>query len=427
VKSTPRTRAVAAGLVVIFVLTTVWAGYYLYSVTHPIDSGPGVTDLASFSQGASNNFTASMRPSYLYNNSTEIAGGNITLFTPITKWINITDIYSIQTNRTATISVAESFTVSLSTDVWSTPLAGTTNSSSSYATTGLSLVTTFDLNVSAIVAKATSISNQLNYTAASYTVTLDPQFSALVEVPGAVSTTVFDPVANFTFAGPLIEPAGFNYTGDGVLSVPNPPPAKATGLSAAAPYLALVGSVGGLGGSAWVASRRPEDEPLPPLDEMTRPFAEAIAATSRPPPNVVPTPVDSLTDLAKIADTLGRPILRPREPDPLQRTFYVVDGPLAYSYVYPAGGPSRPGGEGEGDPEALESVLVLGLISRLRSEVLRANAASLDASATASARARIRQTVELIKAGRYGEARDKLDELSLLLTWSPASSRRPPR
>jgi hypothetical protein len=426
VKLSPRVRRLAAVLVVVFVLTTVWAAYYLYADTHPSGGGSSGTTVATYSESSVGEFAAAVRPSYLYNNSTEVYGGNLTLFAPITNWINASITYSFETNRTATISLVDTFTVTLSTPVWSKTLFTALNNSSFPATTVATLALRYAINVSSVVALAEAIDTQLDYYGSEYTLSLDPAISGSVGVAGIEQSLKSEPRLNFTFMGSLITPAGLAYASTGSLLAPANPTTSG-GLAAIVPSLALAGSVGGLGGSAWVATRRTNEERVPPLDEIIRPYEEAIAGIARAPKEATKTSVTTFADLVKIADTLGKPILRPTGPDPARRTFFVLDGPVTYAYRHPGDGEAAAPAEDETDSVSGPgwSPAIAVLVQQLQQEVKRLQGLSLDAATAADARRRVSRALGLLRDGTEAEAAIEVEELSRLLTAASERSQRP--
>jgi hypothetical protein len=428
---TSRSRRIAAVLAVVFLLTTVWAVYYLDSELHPNGpSGPGT--LATYSQAEASNFSASLRPSVLYNNSTEVNGGNVTLFTPITNWINTTLVYEFSANRSVTLTMAESFTVVVATPVWSKVLYSTVNSTEPSGPTSLySFTTRFAINVSAVEALVTSIDTQLGYTAYTFTVTLAPTVFGSVDALGVREPLSFQPQLNFTFESTLIHPNGLSVSADG--SVLAPAPSSSGGSVSLLPVLAVTSSVGGVGGSLWVATRRPEEEETVPLPQLISPYEEAIAETEELPGGENGIRVGRFEDLAKIADALGKPILRPKTDPGGPAEFRVIDGGIAYVYRYhePAPGAvltaTDPATAVPGVTPSLPASLVLGASSsvplqRLKEEVARLRLLPLSPELLADARALIHAAIALIRAGREREAMRNIDILSVLIT--NAASRR---
>jgi len=331
----PRIHRVAAVLLVVFLLTTVWAAYYLYATTHPASTTSGSTAVASYSEIGANSFVAAVLPSELYNNATTVYGGNVTLFTPITKWINVSLVYFVTTNRTASIALNETFAVNLSTSAWSKTLYATTNSTVDPATTAAGLVLHYDVNVSGIVALAAQIAQQVGYPSVDYTLSFQPSITGDVVAAGVRAPISSEPLLNLSFSGSLVRPDGLSYRHAGTLAVATAAPGPDRAGSTVA-TLALVASVGAFGGSTYVATRRSRPEPLPPLAELLAPYTEAIAETGPLPGGTVIVPVSQLTDLVKVADTLGKPILRPSVGPSEPPEVVVIDGGIAYRYRHAA-------------------------------------------------------------------------------------------
>lgn len=422
-------QRLAAVAVVGFLLTSIWAAYSLYEAAHPATStAPRV--VATYTELSSSGFVASLQPSYLYNNSTVLVGGNITLFSPITNWINVTTIYSIATNRTAAIDLHETFLVTLATDVWSKTLFESTNSTSATTTQVLSLSTHYPINVSQIVDLATNIDQQVGYTPAVYWLTLSPQISGALSTAGVGASVAADPVLNFSFAGTLVSPKGLSYSSNGTvdrLGLPTTSdPRDMVALS-----LALGASVVGVALGAWVATR-PRAEVTPPLEELIAPYLEAIAETTATPQAEVTIPVRQFPDLVKIADTLGKPILRPKERDSGRTEFLVLDAWLAYSYRYPgpSGADSKPPPPSQPRPVAtpLSADAANRIVRRIQGEADRLRGLKLDEATSRDVLRRIRRAIDLVHARELLEADMEVDELCWVIDRAELrASRFPPR
>jgi hypothetical protein len=414
VKFSPTVHRIAVVLTVVFVLAAIWAAYSLYagSRTSPSSSPPAV---ATYSQATLNSFVAAVAPSYLYNNSTEVTGGNTTLFTPITKWINASLSYSLECNRTAALSVNDTFSVTLSTAVWSKTLFTSSNQSSTQAGTVATTNIQYAINVSSVVSLVKEIDAQLDYQGTGYTLSLSPIITASVEVAGIHRTVQLDPEFTFSFQGSLIQPSGLsNYSTGSLIPVGNPvtPGDPALWL----PALALIGSVGALVGSTWVATRWDNERQEPSLEQLIRPYEEAIAVIAQAPKGTPTASVATFADLVKIADTLGKPILRPAGPWEARRTFYVLDGGQAYAYQHPTVGrnPSLSEATVSSPPDTERPAERASLVQELQRQVQRLDRLSLDATTVADVRRRARRALDLIRVGRDREAAVEIRQLSRL-------------
>jgi hypothetical protein len=89
----------------------------------------------------------------------------------------------------------------------------------------------------------------------------------------------------------------------------------------------------------WRRSSK-EGSPIENIDKMVRPFEDAILRTKTPPGGHDRIDVESWGDLVKVAESLGKPILRlyGGAGGSEGRLFYVRDGPLCYLFEF-AGAP----------------------------------------------------------------------------------------
>ncbi len=433
-KLSGRQHRVAAVLAVVFVLTTVWAAYYFYSQTQATAGPSAPASLASVSATGANGFAAALRPSYLYNNSTEIYGGNVTLFAPITNWINVTLSDFLSVNRTAELTLKESFSVALSTPAWSKVVFTGSNATAANGTS-VGLHEDYAINVSATVQLVQAIDRQIGYSGTGFTLSLDPRLTGTIAVAGQSLPIELDPALNFTFSGSEISPSGLAYTTTSSVLAPVPPGPVAARPGAFA-YLAVFASLGGLGVSMYVVSR-PSDEAevVPPLPELIAPYEEVIAETEAGPAETETLSVARFSDLVKIADTLGKPILRPRGRAGDGETFLVVDRGVSYAYRYPGGGPDgaeTPGPTGAGGiPEPGPGIGVtprsLEILLRLHRETGRLRELAPNRVETATAALQLHLAIASLRQGRDEEAARAVDDLARLVAELSAAGGRATR
>lgn len=339
-------RRVVSVLVLVFLLLTVWAGYNVTqqaaAARTPGPSGPPIPYVGA----GSYRYTASLAPNDLFN-ATNVSGTNITLFVPITHWINLTFDDNLSLGSGAAVSLLDRFTVVLATAAWAKTLFQTTQVNASAQTSEAALVDRYSLNVSRIEALVRTIDDELNYSAALFTVTLTSTVAGTVSAAGEVASVYLAPRLNLSFEEAVITPTGAPASLAGNLEDPVAGGGPGASQAVMVAYLELSGAAGALGVSLWLlwAGRRVGGAaPLPPLEKLIEPYQEAIARTSTIPRSATLLPVESWEDLVKVADTLGRPILRPHESpsSPAGSEFYVFDGTIAYQYRYPPPAPSVP-------------------------------------------------------------------------------------
>jgi len=338
-------RSNASILVVVFVLVTVWASYNLSSqlTAAPVTS-PSSTPALTYDALGSYYYVADLAPNHL-TNSTSVTGTNGTLFTSITRWINVTFLDGVTLSPATEVRLADRFVVTLSTPDWSKPLVETAQQNASSNTSGLTVTDQYDLNVSWVENLTQSIDAQLDYYPSQFEVTLAPVVAGTITLSSGEAPLLMRPFLNLTFTesylGSLITAVGSSALQRGQIDGPAVSSDGTDGSALDYAYLFLAASLGALSVSlALFFSTRKGTKPekLPDLDTLIEPYEEVIARTTREPRASTMLPVERWEDLVKVADTLGRPILRPvgRPTGAAGSSFYVVDGSVAYEYRYPS-------------------------------------------------------------------------------------------
>lgn len=329
-------RWLASVLVVAFVLLTVWASYNLSSELSVKQSVSPPTPTLTYEGSGSYFYVATLAPNDLYN-STTISGTNVTLFAPITRWINVTFVDGITFDSPAASQLVDHFAVTLSTPAWSKVIEQGVQQDASANSTSFAIVDRYSLNVSGIQNLTQVIDRQLGYYPSQFTVTLAPTVTGEITLAGAKAPVELDPFLNLTFAAALITPNGLPASYHGSILPPGGSADSSNGGAVTDAYLFLAVSVAALAvslGLLWASRRGAKSSTLPDLDTLIEPYEEVIVRTTELPGVPTILPVEGWEDLVKVADTLGRPILRPSN-GPEGASFYVVDGSVAYHYGYP--------------------------------------------------------------------------------------------
>ncbi len=443
-------RWLAPVLVVVFLLLSAWSAYNLAVVSASSTPGTSAPSVGVTATGAYV-YSAALRPNTLFN-ATNVSGTNLTLFVPITEWINVTIATSVVIAAPAAAVLSDRFGVVVSTPAWSKTIVERSQENSSSSTTGLTVVDRYALNVSAIEALVQRINAQLNYSAPQFTVTLAASVEGSVAHDGSILPFDVGPWLNLTFEDPLIVPYGVPASWHGAVD----PVAGAGSPDRGALSIAwteLAACLGALALSVWLfwsGRRSPGPAPLPSLERLIEPYEEVIARTTSGPAGARMMPVERWEDLVKVADTLGRPILRPTPGpgDPVGSEFFVYDGTVAYVYRYPrtpaTGGPARPEPAApaapppRAPPSAPAKAAVPGapprrraspgIAAQLEIELQRLRSVPLDPAQRWYAFSVFTQTVRTVGSAGPAEAQRAVDELRATLDrlLGPATRRPPP-
>ena len=404
-------RTVAAVLVVVLALLTIWSAYNLYADEQAART-PSPVPVASYVGRGNGSFVATLSPNVLCN-CTEVSGGNVTLFPSITRSIAVTLQTSVTVGVPASISTADRFTVTLSSNVWSKSIySSPINLSSTADSTFASTEDRYTFNVSSVESQINAIENATHYLTSSVWLTLTSEVLVSITVSGVTGTLSVGSVGNFTFSPSSILTGFPSRTLTGEIDGPAPPDATIP----ATAYILLAATAGGLLASVlWYATlssrtEREGDDPIPALEDLIAPYEEVIAETATVPDPAATVRIDRWEGLVKISDTLGKPILRPSAGKPIAQrtTFYVLDGDIGYLYRYGVrgselGAPSSTAADLPGGPGAT--------LKRVRSVAARIESLEPADARFSRALARFRRLRALIQARRWVEAERVLAEI----------------
>ena len=325
-------KLVAIGFVVLLFVAA-FAGYWSMEAMKPTSTT--TSPLFTYVQSGRYSYVAALSNNTLYNTST-LTPGNGTLFTEITTWVNLTYTYRLTVSRAVDAGVDVLLAVAVETPAWSKSMGSVSGTTYIVDGTSGAVTLSFDLSVANVSALVTAIEKQTGYSPSSYSVVLTPSVAASVVLASNGTGLTYVSPLTLNFSAGQITPTHLFSSAYGAYSPGGgDPPA-----SAPLPWLPLSILAVSLAGAAWLGYltyRTYRRDGGPDLEAITRPFKEAIVDTSTPPPAASRVDVPSWTDLVKVADTLGCPILRVRSGGrgaDSGALFYVLSDGLAYVYRY---------------------------------------------------------------------------------------------
>lgn len=332
---------ILALVIIILLLTTAFGGYFVYYEITLSQPKSSVSTLP-YSTDASYSYVAQLAPNLLYN-KTSISNGQGTLFSNLIKSINVTFLYSISSENTSNINLSCTYTELLVTSSWNkTLLEGSVNAQKDGATQA-SISKNFSIDVATISNLAQTIQSETGVSVSKYAVVFVPSITGGLSSNGVTGNFLADPVFNFTFSSTFGSSAG--------VITPSNPTIRSSGsilgsipLGDSPPNLMYYISFITLGGSAialvvtslfYSKSSKHQVTKQSVLERKLSQYQEIISATDTPPNRRRAISIVSLEDLVKIADTMGKPVLRflEKEKSVASNQFYVLDGETCYLFA----------------------------------------------------------------------------------------------
>lgn len=329
------------------VAIAVVSGGFGLALARPGSAPAAPAPAATVTEEGTYDYVATMSNNSLYSSS-RLGPGDGTLFSALVSWVNVTFTYQLTADVAINASSNAVLSVDLSSPAWSRHLAVVVNATGVHSGSAESMVLTYAVDVSAVRALAESIQAETGYFAPSYAVYLSPSVGTTLWLETWSTRITFGPTFGLNFTGEQIVPTNLTSS----LTQPLGPPGAAASASGGSSWLAWVAIAASLVsaaaallvGARWYAQRsagRALD-----LDRMLRPYREAIVTTENAPTGDSLVAVANWEDLVRVADTAGRPILRPAPigpdgtPEP-GLLFYVLVDATVYSYSFEGRAPTR--------------------------------------------------------------------------------------
>jgi hypothetical protein len=337
-------RKIITGLLIVFVILALIAGILLY-YTHqlPVRREQVVT-LYTYEQYGTFDYIAMLKPNTIYDKTT-LRPGEGSLFTYITNSINVSFTYNFQGDKSASLTVRYSAVENLESSMWQKRIGEVQQKTVTFTGTNASL-NIYDIppvNVSSIKSLADAIAQETGAAVSEYNVTTTVQMDIQAETPDGLISEAFAPKLNMQFpsiygTSDIITTEGFQNSKTGNITrtdiIYEPLVENQRYLSYALSMISFPGVLL----IAWAYVRSKPTEPVKPealFEELIEPYKEIIIDTVQETrfqehPTVVH--MKTLEDLAKVADTLAKPIVHTRKP-PETHMLYVIDETTLYEYT----------------------------------------------------------------------------------------------
>jgi hypothetical protein len=327
---------------IIFAILTATSAFAIYH-THQLPTyETQINTLCSYQHTATYDYVAKLKPNLIYNKTT-LNPGEGTLYTAIVEYINLTFNYAFTCNPQP-----ENTAINHQTEIqiespgkWLRTLQPAEAQEILKITGNLNW--TMQVNSTKIRQFIEAIDKEIYGTTRSttYNIKIKPKIHVKADVTKQAIDEIFTPELIVAFKteaekGNYIAIENLNQTKPGKITETQQVPIPQVQTHRTASLTATAITASALTASAILYMfKKP---PTPPekatekqLKKLIDPYKELIAKTTQKPPKTENTiEVETLEDLAKIAEILARPILHTTEAN--EHTFYIIDNNTKYQY-----------------------------------------------------------------------------------------------
>ncbi|MHB8351485.1 MAG: DUF5305 family protein [Thermoplasmata archaeon] len=273
--------------------------------------------------------------------------GDGTLFEPLVQTLTLNCSYALSVNAPVTVTGSVGYTLLADGTLWNLTLnSSATRLPAHSAGPGDPLLVSeaTTVNMTETERLLGEVANATGYSPSALLLRLIPSLAfTIMPQAGPVVRLVYAPAFNMTIVNGLILPGPLTATNggrNGTLVVQHPPNVRLDQelAIAAAALLLLGGAVAGTVAARQELRERRTSDTVRALRKLTAPYQDAIAMTGTPPSTRNVVGLGTWEGLVRVADMLGKPILRYEHDSsagPTRYFFYVLDGTVQYTYLVP--------------------------------------------------------------------------------------------
>ncbi|MCP8313497.1 MAG: hypothetical protein H3Z53_03880 [archaeon] len=327
-------------LFIILTIVSVLSIYYTYQL--PTSETQTIT-LYTYGHTAIYNYTADLEPNIIYNKTT-LKPNEGTLYTNIVEYLNITFNYTFtSTPEPINLTIQYQTVVQIkSFGKWERNFTAIEAQEILQLTNDLNF--TLQISPKKIAEIVNQIDNETGISSPGYNINIRPTIHIIANTTSGNIDDVFDPWIAVAFKQDstigryiVIEPLTTTKT-ERITETNQIPQPWVESLRTASIMFSIV-SVSGLTLTTRLyLKNKPAKPKEKPITKIISPYKEIIAETTQKPLTLTTINVKTLEDMAKIAESLAKPILYLMEET--EHTFYIIDGQITYQYKTTA--PPRP-------------------------------------------------------------------------------------
>jgi len=324
-------------LLIIFSCATVISVLSIY-YTHQLPTFETQTEtLCTYEHTGTYDYVAQLKPSIIYGNKTTLMPGEGALYTAIVKQINLTFTYVFSCNpKPENTTISHQITILVeSPGRWMKKLSDAEAKEMFKLSSGLNF--SIQVNCTKIRELVDSIDRETGTRSSTYSIHIKPEIRITANITKQKINETFTPELTIAFKseaekGNYIDIQNLNQTKPGAITETHQIFLPRVQTQRTISYVATVVTAIALIISAFLYVRyKPPAPPEKIIEKHTAPYNDLIAKTTKPAPETETTiEIETLEDLAKIAEILARPILHTKKGE--EHTFYIIDNNTKYQY-----------------------------------------------------------------------------------------------
>jgi hypothetical protein len=318
-------------LLTLFTILTLVSIITVYAVHQNSTQGNTKNTLCTYTSTAIYDYTATLEPNTICNNKTTLKPNEGTLYTKITKQINITLTYKFQATLPTETTITYSVTQTLK--PWQHQITETTQSATNQTQIQ---ITISPVSKNALQAIKSAIESETGASSSTYALEITPAFTINANTTAGPIHQIFTPtlLMNFkhTDQGDIITIEDLHQTESGTITENQTITRYDIINQRYTSYILITISIAGLVFSIYFYKKtKPRTKKLS-LDRILAPYKDLIIEAHEPPeiPSETTTiNVETVQELAKTAEIISKPIILTRKPE---TTLTIIDQNIIYKY-----------------------------------------------------------------------------------------------
>jgi hypothetical protein len=323
-------------LLILFTVLTLISILTVYTAQQTPTEETTTNTLCAYTSIATYDYTAIVEHNTIYNNVTILKPGEGTLYTKITRQINLTLTYRFYATLPADTTITYSLTQTLKTATLSHEINTTTPTTTNQTLIRITIPRIIKEELDPIITKLASETGT-SASSSYYSVEITPTFTIEANTTAGKINQIFTPTLTIEFQhtdqGDITTIGELNQANSGAITENQTTTHEDIIAQRYASYILIAVSIAGLFFSTYFYEQtKPTTEAQLTLEKIIAPYKDMIIEAAEPPkttPETTIINVQTIKELAKTAEILARPIILTRTPQP---TLTIIDQNTQYQH-----------------------------------------------------------------------------------------------